>query len=96
MITILMAGLELGALTAVAWAVNGRLMPVTDQLSHARLAPAPPYAGFDLTNVYAVRYLACGPCGRLHMPHEIDDQAGTARCAECQVTRSLTSQEAAS
>ncbi len=53
------------------------------------------YAGFDLRTVYAVRYLPCARCDRPYMPHEVDDQAGTARCAECSTERPLSAEEVA-
>lgn len=91
--SVMAAGVGLGGLTAAAWSINGRLITAAAALRKARLAPAPPYAGFDLDLVYAVRYLPCLPCGRLHLPHEVDDRARTARCVECQATRPLAAEE---
>ncbi|WP_367139784.1 MULTISPECIES: hypothetical protein [Streptomyces] len=91
--SVLTAGVGLGGLTAAAWSINGRLITTTAHLRRSRLAPQPPYAGFNLALVYAVRYLPCLPCARPHMPHEVDEQARTARCAECRTTRPLTAEE---
>ncbi|MEU1373036.1 hypothetical protein ABZ442_05145 [Streptomyces triculaminicus] len=91
--SVALAGVELGGLTAVAWAMNGRLAPVAGRLHRARTAPTPPYARFDLSEVYAVRYLPCAPCARLHLPHEVDEATRTARCVDCRTTRFLTVEE---
>ncbi|MCF3101482.1 hypothetical protein IPZ58_07800 [Streptomyces roseoverticillatus] len=80
-------------MTAAAWSINGGLITVSARLRRARLAPQPPYAIFALDLVYAVRYLPCRPCARLHVPHEVDDRERTARCVECRTTRPLIAEE---
>ncbi len=87
------AGVGLGGLTVAAWSINGRLITTTAHLRRSRLAPQPPYVGFSLAEVYAVRYLPCLPCERPHMPHEVDVQARTARCVECRATGPLAAEE---
>ncbi|MFE5871598.1 hypothetical protein ACFQ6V_23535 [Streptomyces roseifaciens] len=92
--SVMVAGVGLCGLTAAAWSINGGLISASAYLRRVRLAPQPPYAGFDLALVYAVRYLPCLPCERPHMPHEVDDQARTARCVECRTSRPLAAEEA--
>lgn len=86
------AGTGLSGLTLVAWAVSSGLVI---SARRRKRTPLMAYAGFDLRTVYAVRYLPCARCDRPYMPHEVDDQAGTARCAECSTERPLSAEEVA-
>ncbi|KAB7850189.1 hypothetical protein [Streptomyces mobaraensis] len=92
--TVLLAVVALAGLTAAVWAVDLRLARITARWRRARLRPAPPYAGFDMTVVYRVLWDDCPSCERLHAPHEADDETEIVRCVGCGHRRPATEEAA--